>query len=94
MLLNGPVTLIAIAEITAKASHREIAVTIRRLELVDVSKLARGDERHSQTIHSRKRGSQHRVCKTDGGTLDGLGKIPRRRPVLWDGPRPCWRKRH
>src|SRR5690242_7433849 len=52
MFLNGAITLIAIAEIPAKTSHREIAVAIRRFQFVDVSKLARGDERHPQTIDS------------------------------------------
>src|SRR5687768_13812218 len=32
--------------------------------------------------------------KTDGGALDGLGEIPRRWPVLRNGPGLCWRKRH
>src|ERR1051325_5896378 len=48
MFLDRSVSLIAIAEITAKAANRKIATTIHRLEFVYVGKLARGHERHSQ----------------------------------------------
>src|SRR6185295_12498486 len=50
MFLNRAVTLIAIAEIATKTAHCEVASAIRRLQFVDVSKLARSHEWHSQTI--------------------------------------------
>src|SRR5262245_6004489 len=86
MFLNGALTLIAIAEVAAKATDRHCAGPICRFEFIDVSKLARGDERHTQTIDSGQCVSQRRMRKTDRGTLDRLGEIPCRRPVLLSGP--------
>ena len=85
MRLDGPVSLIAIAEVAAETAHGEVSVAVHRVEFVDVSKLARRDERHSQTIDSRQRVAQVRMCKTDRRALDGFSEIPCRRPI----PRDC-----
>src|SRR5215204_4432726 len=73
MFLNGPVSLIAISEIAAKTADCKIAGAVRRFKFIDVSELARGHERHSQTIDSRQRLSQQWMRKTDRGTLYGFG---------------------
>jgi hypothetical protein len=85
MRLDGPVSLIAIAEIAAEAAHGEVAAAIHRVEFVDVGKLARRHERHSEPIDSRQRVAQLRVGKTDRRALDGFSEIPCRRPI----PRDC-----
>src|SRR5215213_1069421 len=65
MFLNGPVSLISIAEITAKTAYRKIVAAMHRLEFVDVGELSRGHERHSQTIDSGQCGAQQRMREAD-----------------------------
>ena len=58
MCLDGAVSLIAVSEIAAEATYREVAVAVHRVELVDVGELARRHERHSEAIDSRQRVAQ------------------------------------
>jgi hypothetical protein len=81
MILDRAVTLIAIAEITAEATHREVAAAVHRFQFVHVSKLARRHERHSEPIDSGKCVAQLWMSKTDRRTLDRFGEIPRGRPI-------------
>src|SRR5262245_40148464 len=70
VFLNCPVSLIAIAEITTKAAHGEVAAAVHRFQFVDVSKLARSDERHSEAIDGGERVSQEWMTETDRWALD------------------------
>src|SRR6185503_1616142 len=91
MFLDGPVSLIAISEVTTEAANCEVAVAIPRLELVDVGKLARSDERHSQAIDCGKSIPQVRMRKADRWALNGFGEMPSRRPVARGGRGLCGR---
>lgn len=64
MLLNHPVSLVAIPQVTTKAANGEVTVSIHGFELVDISKLAGGDERHSQSIDGGQGVSQHSIRET------------------------------
>jgi hypothetical protein len=55
MFLHHPVSLVAIAEVASKTANGEVAAAIRRIEFVDVSKLAGSDKRHAEAIDRRKR---------------------------------------
>lgn len=81
MFLDSPVSLVSIAEITAKAANRKIAGAIHRLEFVDVGKLARGHERHSQAIDGRECGAKQGMREADCRALYGLSEVPGRGPV-------------
>jgi len=85
MRLDRPVSLIAVAEIAAEATHGEVAAVVHRFEFVDVRELARGYERHSETVDSRQRVAQVRMRETDRRALDGFSEIPCGRPI----PRYC-----
>src|ERR1700752_1219464 len=81
MFLNGAVSLIAVSEIATKTAHCEVASAIRLFQFVDIRKLARRHERHSQPIDGSQRLAQMWMRKTDRGTLDRFGKIPGGRAV-------------
>src|ERR1041385_3820014 len=94
VLLNRAISLIAIAEVASKTTHGEVAVSIRRFQLVNVSKLARGYQRHSQSIDSRQRVSQQRMRETDRRALNGFSEIAGGRPVFRSRASLCRRQCH
>src|SRR5882724_694776 len=82
VLLNCPVSLISIAEITAKAAHGKVACPVCGLELVDIGKLSRGNQRHTQSIDCRFGCSERLIREAYSRTLNGLIEVPRGRPVF------------
>src|SRR6185503_7542498 len=94
MFLNRAVSLIAIAEVAAEATDRVVAAAVHRFQFVDVGKLSRGHERHSQSIDGGKRAAQEWMSEADRRALDGLSEIPRRWPVSRNDPGLCRRNNH
>jgi hypothetical protein len=84
MRLDSPVSLIAVAEVAAEAAHGEVAAIVHRVEFVNVGKLARRYERHSQAVDSRQRVAQVGMRETDRRALDGFSEIPCGRPIPRD----------
>src|ERR1051326_4961164 len=81
VFLQRAVTLIAVAEVAAKAAHGEVAGAVHRLQLVNVGELARRDNRHAETIDGRQRLAQRRMPETDRRALNDFGEVPGGGPV-------------